>query len=175
MSITLYTKTSLGGVARTYTNDVPNFCCIRPCARSLKVERCPWVAFTERDYKGEFKIYGFHEYMDLKDFDMKIRSLRVIKEALENPTIIVYAEVNYPSEGAKKELSEKTETLATIEKEMGGKISSHIIERGPWILYEKQNFEGHRMFTKENVRDYSKLEWKVSSLRPLTQSDFEST
>ncbi|NP_001279336.1 epidermal differentiation-specific protein-like [Callorhinchus milii] len=173
MSITLYNETSLGGGGQTYTEDVPDMKDFSNRARSLKVEGYPWVAFTKKAFQGEFKIYRVGQYMNLNDFAVKISSLRVIKESLENPQITLYKNVNYT--GARKDIFEEIDNVDQIKKEIGGEISSHKIKEGVWILCKDEHFCGERMFTKENVPNYVQIGWKnqLSSLKPLTPSDFE--
>ncbi|XP_078391507.1 epidermal differentiation-specific protein-like [Cetorhinus maximus] len=159
-----------------------DFCCDTPdlgvkffsgSARSLKVKGNHWVAFTGKDYTGDFKVFGEGEHEKLGTLDQKIKSLKLLTTDLSFPSIVLYEHIDF--NGQSRTVDCRIDDLKT-----GGfsnLVSSHVVKSGVWVLHEDPGCQGRRMvgFEGEKVANYCQVGWndKMSSLRPLLTSDFE--
>ncbi|XP_078087654.1 epidermal differentiation-specific protein-like [Mustelus asterias] len=173
--IVLYDQPACRGNWKELTDSVPNLETeiFSQTARSLKVEGKHWVAYKDKDLNGDFVVYGPGEHNHLGSMDSKIVSVRLVKEELGNPDIVLYEHIHF--EGKPRHVDELVNDL----KKAGfnNLVSSHEVKQGVWILYEGLHLTGRRMITfkGENCPDYRQFHWndKLSSLKPLLNSDHE--
>ncbi|XP_075441144.1 epidermal differentiation-specific protein-like [Ascaphus truei] len=135
---------------------------------SLRVTGDPWIVFTEINYGGDFEMYEEGEHAIIPEFHNKIASVKVIKGGLSNHKINLYVDKDY-----KGVVTTLLNTQPKISwSGMDNKISSHKVESGAWILYDKEYFQGKMMaaVAGDNVPNYSTIQWddKLKSLKPFT-------
>ncbi|XP_075042035.1 epidermal differentiation-specific protein-like [Mixophyes fleayi] len=135
-------------------------------ASSMRITGDPWVVYKGKNYGGDYQVYKQGNYSSIPEFNNQIASVRVVKGGLYNPKITVFEHIHYGG---------KTATITHAERslkpyEMDNMISSHKVESGCWILYEKENYQGRNMITLagDEVADYRSIDWndKVNSLKP---------
>ncbi|XP_078062388.1 epidermal differentiation-specific protein-like [Mustelus asterias] len=173
--IVLYDQPDCKGNWKELTDSVSNLECVSfsQTARSLKVEGKHWVAYKDNDLKGDFMVYGPGEHNHLGSMDSKIVSVRLVKEELGNPDIVLYEDAHF--EGQSRNIIVLVDDL----KIAGFKnpVSSHKVKQGVWILYADLHLKGRRMITfkGENCPDCRQFHWndKLSSLKPLLNRDHE--
>ncbi|MEE6509122.1 hypothetical protein FKM82_024450 [Ascaphus truei] len=137
-------------------------------ASSLRITGDPWIVFTEINYGGHFEIYKEGMHAVLPEFNNKIASVKVIRGGLSNPKINLYVDKDY--KGAVTTLMKAQPIKSSSGKD--NKISSHKVESGAWILYDKENYQGKMMaaVAGDSVPNYSTIKWddKMKSLKPFT-------
>ncbi|MGH0117742.1 UNVERIFIED_CONTAM: hypothetical protein FKN15_039038 [Acipenser sinensis] len=132
---------------------------------SLKVIGQPWVAYEHTNYAGQQKVYeeGEHASVDGND---SFSSLKIIMEDLENPEIVLFQHSNFQG----RQVVLNTETDLTFAR-FNDEVSSHIVNRGAWVLYEHTERNGRQIVARmgERVANYNDIEFndRVSHVRPL--------
>ncbi|XP_078087660.1 epidermal differentiation-specific protein-like [Mustelus asterias] len=173
--IVLYDQPDCRGNWKELTDSVPNLETeiFSQTARSLKVEGKHWVAYKDKDLKGDFMVYGPGDHNQLGSMDREIVSVRLVKEELGNPDIVLYEHAHF--KGKPRHVEELVNDL-----KKGGfndLVSSHEVKQGVWILYADVHLTGRRMITfkDEKCPDYRQIGWndKLSSLKPLLNRDHE--
>ncbi|XP_075429173.1 epidermal differentiation-specific protein-like [Ascaphus truei] len=137
-------------------------------ASSLRVTGDPWIVFTEINYGGDFEMYEEGKHAVIPEFHNKIASVKVIRGGLSTPKINLYVDKDY--KGAVTTLLDTQPIIST--SGMDNKISSHKVESGAWILYDKEHYQGKMMaaVAGDNVPNYATIQWddKLKSLKPFT-------
>ncbi|XP_072892619.1 epidermal differentiation-specific protein-like [Hemitrygon akajei] len=173
--IILYDELDFNGSHKEFADNISDLAdeIFSDAARSLKVHGQHWVAYTEAKFRGKFKVFGQGDHESLGELDQKIRSLRLVKEDLKNPEIILYEHVDY--QGSSRSIEETVNDLTRAG--FNDLVSSHKVKQGVWILYQDMNLTGERLITFKGDQwpNYVPLGWndKLSSLKPLLNSDFE--
>ncbi|CAH2297396.1 Hypothetical predicted protein [Pelobates cultripes] len=171
----LFAYTDMKGDSVSLDNDIPNLASVGflKRAKSLRVHGDPWVVFSDKNYKGEFKIYKEGDYNSIPDFEDMICSVRVVNGGLYDPQITVYEHINYG--GRSLILTKNVEDLSSYE--MSNMVSSHKVQNGVWILYDKKHFQGSKMvaLAGDAVPNYKDIGWndKVNSLKFFSPLDSE--
>ncbi|XP_038654766.1 epidermal differentiation-specific protein-like [Scyliorhinus canicula] len=173
--IVLYDQTNFNGNWKQFEYDVPDLAVdmFVKTAKSLKVEGDHWVAYQGNNFTGEFVVYGPGDHDQLGSMNEQIVSLRLVREKLGNPNIVLYQDVNF--NGQSRDVEEEVGDL-----KKGGfpaLVSSHRVKEGVWLLYEGVRYTGNRLITFKGDQwaNYIQFSWndKLSSLKPLKSSDFE--
>uniref|UniRef100_A0A803JNE4 Beta/gamma crystallin 'Greek key' domain-containing protein n=1 Tax=Xenopus tropicalis TaxID=8364 RepID=A0A803JNE4_XENTR len=163
----LYSKPNLKGDSQRLQADCGDLSSVGflKRAQSLKVIGAPWIVFTGTQYRGEFTHYREGTF-NIPGFANDISSVRVVTGGLLTPKITLY---EFPqNEG-------KTVTLEERKDGFNNVISSHKTERGAWILYNGEDYNGSRMVTVagDMVPNYISPDWKNGScLIPSWRSPF---
>ncbi|XP_051787024.1 epidermal differentiation-specific protein-like isoform X3 [Erpetoichthys calabaricus] len=165
--IIVYEHGDFRGLSKEFTRDVPNLVSenFNDCISSLKVIGMPWVAYEHTDYQGRQILYEEGQYPSVAMNDT-FSSLKIITDNLDDPFISLYEDVNYG--GRRKDITTETNLCFA---DFNDKASSHIVQRGAWVLYEDVNRGGRQIVARagERMPDYGALNFndKLSSLRPL--------
>ncbi|XP_072106474.1 epidermal differentiation-specific protein-like [Mobula birostris] len=173
--ITLYENPDFTGKDKDFVHNVPdlNVQNFGNTARSIRVIGQHWVAYACENFTGAFKVLGPGDHASLGDLDQKILSLRLVKEDLKNPEIVLYEDVNFY--GLSRSIRETTNDLRRAG--FVNLISSHKVKAGVWILFQHANLCGERRITFEGNEwpNYCAFNWndKLSSVKPLLKSDVE--
>ncbi|XP_072356515.1 epidermal differentiation-specific protein-like [Scyliorhinus torazame] len=170
--IVLYAGANLIGNWKEFADNVPDLGAelFAKTVRSLKVERKPWVAYKGTRFTRDFVVYGPGEHPILGPMDTQVQSLRLVKEELGNPHIVLYAAVHFgePSRDIEEDIND------LVKGGFPDLVSSHKVKQGVWILYEGLNYSGKHLITFQGDEwaDYRQLGWKdkVSSLKPFKSS-----
>uniref|UniRef100_A0A8C4TCT7 Beta/gamma crystallin 'Greek key' domain-containing protein n=1 Tax=Erpetoichthys calabaricus TaxID=27687 RepID=A0A8C4TCT7_ERPCA len=149
--IIVYEHGDFRGLSKEFTRDVPNLVSenFNDCISSLKVIGMPWVAYEHTDYQGRQILYEEGQYPSVAMNDT-FSSLKIITDNLDDPFISLYEDVNYG--GRRKDITTETNLCFA---DFNDKASSHIVQRGAWVLYEDVNRGGRQIVAR------------LSSLRPL--------
>ncbi|XP_062977123.1 epidermal differentiation-specific protein-like [Elgaria multicarinata webbii] len=166
--IIVYEHPDLNGLRKEFTADVPDLHSVDfgDCISSLKVIGQPWLVFRDTNYKGPCYAYeeGEHKHIFLNN---QPSSLQLVTEDLEYPQITLYEYTNY--EGARKVITEETNLTYGY---FNDKASSHIVQKGAWILYDDENRGGWFYIAREGTKipNYGpefKFRSKCSHVYPL--------
>ncbi|XP_072132729.1 epidermal differentiation-specific protein-like [Mobula birostris] len=173
--ITLYEKPDFTGEDQDFVDNILHLTVRKfdNTARSIRVIGQHWVAYAGKNFTGAFKVLGPGDHAYLGELDQKILSLRLVKEDLKNPEIVLYEHVNY--KGQSRSIRETTNDLRRAGFE--NLVSSHKVKEGVWILFQHANLCGERLITFEGNEwpNYCDFKWndKLSSVKALLKSDFE--
>uniref|UniRef100_A0A6J0TI61 Epidermal differentiation-specific protein-like n=1 Tax=Pogona vitticeps TaxID=103695 RepID=A0A6J0TI61_9SAUR len=147
--IIVYEQEDFSGLKKEFTSDVPDLRSVDfgDCISSLKVIGQPWIAFPDPDYKGVPAAYeeGEHKSLSLNNH---ISSLRLVTEDLENPQITLYEHPNY--EGVSKVITEETDLTYGY---FNDRASSHVVQKGAWLLYEHSRRKGWFCVAREGTKN----------------------
>ncbi|GCB84090.1 epidermal differentiation-specific protein-like [Scyliorhinus torazame] len=167
--IVLYEQPNFTGKWKEFRGNVPDLAVelFAKTARSLKVEGKHWVAYKGKKFTGDFVVYGAGDYNQLGDMDTQIESLRLVKEELGNPDIVLYENINFC--GQSRNVDEDVADLRRAE--FDHLVSSHKVKQGVWILYDEVDYQGNRLITfqGDECADYREFGWndKLASLKAL--------
>ncbi|MBN3277641.1 EDSP protein, partial [Polyodon spathula] len=165
--IIVYEHPDFHGLSMEFTDDIPNLVqkSFDNCISSVKVIGHPWVLYEHLYYKGLQWVYEEGEYRNVSRHDI-VSSLRLITEDLSDPKITLYEHSNY--KGKEIVLTCETNLCYSSFDDMA---SSHIVQKGAWVLYEHPDRGGRCITARygERVPDYGALSFHdcVSYLRPL--------
>ncbi|KAM9445741.1 epidermal differentiation-specific protein-like [Clarias gariepinus] len=163
--IIVYEHCNFQGLSKEFTSDVPNLCHknFNDCISSVKVIGNPWVAYMHENFTGEPTVYEEGEYPSVY-YNESFSSLALVREALDNPQITLYEHENY--QGQSLVLNHETNLCYGT---FNDKVSSHIVQRGAWVLYEHGDRGGHITVARagRNVPDYGRFHDQLSHVRPL--------
>ncbi|KAK1150517.1 epidermal differentiation-specific protein-like [Acipenser oxyrinchus oxyrinchus] len=165
--IIVYEHPDFRGLSMEFTDDIQNLVQknFDNCISSVKVIGQPWVLYEHLYYKGLEWVYEEGEYSNVSKHDT-VSSLRLITEDLHDPKITLYEHPNYKGK----------EIVLTCEANLcygsfNDMASSHIVQKGAWLLYEHSDRGGRYITARdgERVPDYGVLSFhdRVSHLRPL--------
>lgn len=143
--IIVYEHEDFKGLSKEFTSDVPDLRSVDfgDCISSLRVIGQPWLAFRDPNYQGLGHAYEEGEYKHIS-LSNHISSLQLITEDLEHPQITIYEHGNY--EGASKVITEETNLSYGY---FNDKASSHIVQKGTWLLYEHPDRKGWYYIARE--------------------------
>lgn len=143
--IIVYEHKDFKGLHKEFTSDVPDLHSIDfgDCISSLKVIGQPWLAFNNSAYQGLAHAYEEGEYNCISQND-SISSLQLVNEDLEHPQITLFDKPDF--EGASKIITEETNLLYGY---FNDKASSHIVQKGVWLLYEHSYRKGWQYVARE--------------------------
>ncbi|XP_072894809.1 epidermal differentiation-specific protein-like [Hemitrygon akajei] len=173
--IILYENPDFTGEDKEFVDDVKDLSVLNfnNTARSVRVIGRHWVVYTDSDHKGQFKVFGPGDHGNLGTLDQNISSLRLVKEDMLNPDIVLYEHVDY--KGKSRSIKETTDNLSR--SGFDNLVSSHKVKQGVWILYQDLNQSGPRLITFQDDEwdNYCQFKWndKLSSVRAVKNSDFE--
>ncbi|KAG2459242.1 epidermal differentiation-specific protein-like [Polypterus senegalus] len=165
--IIIYEHSDFKGLSKEFTRDVPNLVTenFNDCISSIKVIGMPWVAYEHADYQGRQIVYEEGQYASVAMNDT-FSSLKLITDNLDDPLISLYEDINYG--GRSKDITTETNLCFA---DFNDKASSHIVQRGAWVLYEHTNREGRQIIARagERAPNYCNFGFndQLSSLRPL--------
>ncbi|XP_042309520.1 epidermal differentiation-specific protein-like [Sceloporus undulatus] len=166
--IIVYDKADFEGLSKEFTCDIPDLheLDFGNCISSLKVIGQPWVAYKSPRFEGDGFAFEEGNYSEI-DKSNNISSLRLVHHDLSEPLITLYELPNY--EGQRKVVQEETNLAYGYFNDC---VSSHVVQRGVWLLYKHPNRGGwyHVAWPGERIRDYKteiNFDDSVSHLRPL--------
>ncbi|XP_029448454.1 epidermal differentiation-specific protein-like [Rhinatrema bivittatum] len=165
--IVAYEHPDYKGLCREFTSDIRDLREVGfgDCIASLKVIGQPWVAYEHPDFGGWLREYEEGEYPNIEKHD-SISSVRLITDDLKNPQITLYEHPNF--QGKSKTFTMETNLTCDYFNDMA---SSHIVERGAWILYQHSNRRGWRVLARagEKLPDYGIIGFqdRASHIYPL--------
>ncbi|XP_059817218.1 epidermal differentiation-specific protein-like [Hypanus sabinus] len=171
--IILYEKPEFLGQEKVFVKDVPDLAVenFTNTARSIRVIGRHWVAYAGTNYHGPFNVFGPGGFGNLDDLDRAISSLRLVKENLLNPEIVLYQNVDYG--GMSRSILKTTDNLSSAG--FDNLVSSHKVKQGVWILYQGLNLSGTRLITFQGDEwpNYCAFGWndKLSSVQALQNCD----
>ncbi|XP_053149407.1 epidermal differentiation-specific protein-like [Hemicordylus capensis] len=146
--IIVYEHEDFKGLSKEFIADVPDLRSVDfgDCISSLKVIGQPWLGFHDPNYQGTVHAYeeGEHKHISMSNH---ISSLQLVTEDLEHPQITVYEHRNY--EGASKVI---TEEINLTYGYFNDKASSHVVQKGAWLLYEHGNRGGWYYIAREGSK-----------------------
>ncbi|XP_067390168.1 epidermal differentiation-specific protein-like [Emydura macquarii macquarii] len=167
--IIVYQHENFKGLSREFTSDIRDLRQVDfdDTISSLKVIGQPWVAFRDPDYRGHICAYEEGEHRCLNTYlNDHISSLQLVNEDLEDPQITLYEHPNYG--GQSKVLTNETDLTAGY---FDDKASSHIVQRGAWVLYDHPNRGGWYYVARsgERLPNYGTIGFhdRCSHVRPL--------
>ncbi|XP_029427080.1 epidermal differentiation-specific protein-like [Rhinatrema bivittatum] len=108
---------------------------------SAKVCGQPWMAYEEPYMMLFVKVLEEGEYPNLSQ--MKIKSIRIIPDDLENPSLTLFENTNF--QGKRVVLTNET-ILAHVG--FDNKTSSHYVSRGAWLLYMNADMKGRVLLAR---------------------------
>lgn len=173
MSLQLFKETEYKEKPVIIKKNTPNLSTlgISGNARSLTVSGDPWIVYSGKNYQGKFKCFTAGNYSPLSSWVNEIKSVRVVRDGLDNPRITLYEDVDY--DGRAVLLKERVDSLNTHDFEK--KTLSHKVTQGAWILYSNDTFGGDKWVTLkgDEVPNYSDINWenKLCSLKPVVGND----
>ncbi|KAL7864056.1 hypothetical protein AOLI_G00154760 [Acnodon oligacanthus] len=163
--IIVFENPDFEGRSKEFTSSVPNLVKenFNDCISSLRVIGNPWVAYADVNYRGSQFAYDEGEYATLESSD-SFSSLELVKEDLTNPQIMLYEDDNY---GGKSLVF--TSEVNLVHVSFHEKASSHKVQRGVWVLYEKSNRGGVQMVARpsRDLPNYGSFDNKACHVRPL--------
>nr|XP_056703308.1 epidermal differentiation-specific protein-like [Euleptes europaea] len=166
--IIVYEYVDFKGLHREFTSDVPDLHNVDfgDCISSLKVIGQPWLTFSDSNYKGLAHPYEEGEYNHISRNDV-ISSLQLVSEDLEHPQITLFDKPDF--KGANKIITEETNLTYGY---FNDKASSHIVQKGVWLLYEHGDRKGWEYIAREgnklpNYESVFRLNKKCSYVYPL--------
>uniref|UniRef100_A0A8C5P6H6 Beta/gamma crystallin 'Greek key' domain-containing protein n=1 Tax=Leptobrachium leishanense TaxID=445787 RepID=A0A8C5P6H6_9ANUR len=136
----LFAEVDMKGESVSVSADTPDLTSVGFLrhAKSLRVYgEDPWIVFSDINYRGDFRAYKEGEYNSIPGFENMISSVRVVRGGLYDPEITVYEHIYYG--GKSLNLKKNAQDLST--HGMNDMISSHIVHRGAWLLYEDKNYQ----------------------------------
>ncbi|XP_032996444.1 epidermal differentiation-specific protein-like [Lacerta agilis] len=146
--IIVYEEKDFEGFRKEFTCSVPDLRTVDfgDCISSLKVIGQPWLVFRDPNYKGVGFAYeeGEHKHIQLSN---NISSIQLVTEDLEDPQITLYEHPNY--EGISKVIKEETNLSYGY---FNDKASSHIVQKGAWLLYEHPRRGGWYYIAREGTK-----------------------
>uniref|UniRef100_A0A670YSC2 Beta/gamma crystallin 'Greek key' domain-containing protein n=1 Tax=Pseudonaja textilis TaxID=8673 RepID=A0A670YSC2_PSETE len=160
--IVVYDKPNFEGLSKEFTCDIPDLheLDFGDCISSLKVRGQPWVAYKLSKFEEDGVVFEEGDYAEI-DNNNRISSLRLVHHDLSDPQITLYEHPNY--EGQSKVVKEETNLAYGY---FNDRVSSHVVQRGVWLLYKNANRGGwyHIAWPGERIHDY-KTEINISRLR----------
>ncbi|XP_062979512.1 epidermal differentiation-specific protein-like [Elgaria multicarinata webbii] len=166
--IIVYDKANFEGLSKEFACDIPDLHDLDfgDCISSLKVIGQPWVAYNVPRFEGDGFAFEEGDYGEI-DSSNKISSLRLVHQDLSDPQITLYEDPNF--EGQSKVVKEETNLTYGY---FNDRVSSHVVQRGVWLLYKRQNRGGwyHIAWPEERIHDYKtqlNFDDSVSHLHPL--------
>ncbi|XP_019392545.1 PREDICTED: epidermal differentiation-specific protein-like [Crocodylus porosus] len=130
--IVVYERPGFEGLQREFTCDVPDLheLDFGDCISSLRVEGQPWVAYTGPKYEGEAFAFEEGEYAAVEPRG-RLSSLRLVHHDLDEPLITLYEHAGFA--GRSKAVTEETNLAYGY---FDDRVSSHVVQRGVWLLYQ---------------------------------------
>ncbi|XP_039338458.1 epidermal differentiation-specific protein-like [Mauremys reevesii] len=166
--IVVYEQADFEGLSREFTSDVPDLheLDFGDCISSLRVVGQPWIAYTAPKYEGDAYALEEGEYRTVEK-DKAFSALRLVHHDLADPQITLYEEPDYA--GQSKVVTEETNLTYGY---FNDRVSSHVVQRGVWLLYKHPARGGwyHIAWPGERLPDYKpQLGFHncLSHLRPL--------
>lgn len=166
--IVVYDKPNFEGLSKEFTCDIPDLheLDFGDCISSLTVIGQPWVAYKVPKFEGDGFAFEEGDYAEI-DKNNHFSSLRLVHYDLSEPEITLYEHPNY--EGQSKVVTEETNLAYGY---FNDRVSSHIVQKGVWLLYKHPNRGGwyHIAWPGEHIQDYkTELNFNnsVSHLQPL--------
>ncbi|KAL6483702.1 hypothetical protein MHYP_G00085740 [Metynnis hypsauchen] len=163
--IVVFEGPNFGGRSKEFTSSVSNLVKenFNDCISSLRVFGNPWVAYSDVNFRGSQFAYEEGEYATV-EWDDSFSSLEMVTEDLTNPQITLYEDDNY---GGKSLVF--TSEVNLVHVSFHNVVSSHKVQRGVWVLYEKSNRVGAQMVARpsHDLPNYGSFNNKVSHVRPL--------
>nr|XP_033779482.1 epidermal differentiation-specific protein-like [Geotrypetes seraphini] len=162
--IIVYENQNFSGLSAEFSSDVPDLRSshFNDCISSLKVIGQPWVLFEHGNFHGNLYEFEEGEYPTIPMND-GATSMKLITDDLEDPKITIYSEDNY---GGKSIVCTKEQNL--IYGSFNDVASSHMVQKGAWILYE------HSPDTKEGKRLLARAGEKIPQYIHVGFSDMAS-
>uniref|UniRef100_A0A8D2LK21 Beta/gamma crystallin 'Greek key' domain-containing protein n=1 Tax=Varanus komodoensis TaxID=61221 RepID=A0A8D2LK21_VARKO len=168
--IIVYDKPNFEGLSKEFVSDIPDLheLDFGDCISSLKVIGQPWVAYKAPRFEGDGFAFEEGDYGKINN-NNNISSLRLVHHDLSDPKITLYEHPNF--EGQHKVVKEETNLTYGY---FNDRVSSHVVQRGVWLLYKHPNRGGwhHIAWPGECIQDYKTeidFDDSVSHLRPLIQ------
>uniref|UniRef100_A0A8C4WAP9 Beta/gamma crystallin 'Greek key' domain-containing protein n=1 Tax=Gopherus evgoodei TaxID=1825980 RepID=A0A8C4WAP9_9SAUR len=136
--IVIYEHADFEGLSREFTSDVPDLheLDFGDCICSLRVVGQPWIAYTAPKYEGDAYALEEGEYRTVEK-NKAFSALRLVHHDLADPQITLYEEPDYA--GQSKVVTEETNLTYGY---FNDRVSSHVVQRGPWIAYTAPKYEG---------------------------------
>ncbi|XP_053156222.1 epidermal differentiation-specific protein-like [Hemicordylus capensis] len=166
--IIVYDKPHFEGLSKEFACDIPDLheLDFGDCISSLKVIGQPWVVYKAPKFEGDGFAFEEGDYEEIEN-NNKISSLRLVHYDLSDPQITLYEHPNY--EGQSKVVTEETNLAYGY---FNDRVSSHVVQKGVWLLYKNPNRGGwyHIAWPKERIHDYKteiNFDDSVSHLQPL--------
>nr|XP_056702617.1 epidermal differentiation-specific protein-like [Euleptes europaea] len=164
----LRTQPNFEGLSKEFTGDVPDLHDLDfgDCISSLKVIGQPWVAYKVPKFEGDGFAFEEGNYGEVNK-NNHFSSLRLVHYDLSDPQITLYELPNY--EGESKVVTEETNLAYGY---FNDRVSSHVVQKGVWLLYKNPNRGGwyHIAWPGERICDYKteiNFDDSVSHLQPL--------
>uniref|UniRef100_A0A674ID78 Beta/gamma crystallin 'Greek key' domain-containing protein n=1 Tax=Terrapene triunguis TaxID=2587831 RepID=A0A674ID78_9SAUR len=150
--IVVYEHVDFEGLSREFTSDVPDLheLDFGDCICSLRVVGQPWIAYTAPKYEGDAYALEEGEYRTVEK-NKAFSALRLVHHDLADPQITLYEEPNYA--GQSKVVTEETNLTYGY---FNDRVSSHVVQRGVWLLYKHPDRGGwyHIAWPGERLPDY---------------------
>uniref|UniRef100_A0A7M4G1X3 Beta/gamma crystallin 'Greek key' domain-containing protein n=1 Tax=Crocodylus porosus TaxID=8502 RepID=A0A7M4G1X3_CROPO len=150
--IVVYERPGFEGLQREFTCDVPDLheLDFGDCISSLRVEGQPWVAYTGPKYEGEAFAFEEGEYAAVEPRG-RLSSLRLVHHDLDEPLITLYEHAGFA--GRSKAVTEETNLAYGY---FDDRVSSHVVQRGVWLLYQDPGRGGRQYIAwpGERLADY---------------------
>ncbi|XP_067396460.1 epidermal differentiation-specific protein-like [Emydura macquarii macquarii] len=166
--IVVYEHAEFEGLCREFTSDVPDLheLDFGDCICSLRVTGQPWIAYTAPKYEGDAYAFEEGEYRTVEK-SRALSALRLVHHDLAEPQITLYEHPDYA--GQSKVVTEETNLTYGY---FNDRVSSHVVQRGVWLLYRHPARAGwyHVAWPGERLPDYkAELGFQncLSHLRPL--------
>uniref|UniRef100_A0A8C3FSG5 Beta/gamma crystallin 'Greek key' domain-containing protein n=1 Tax=Chrysemys picta bellii TaxID=8478 RepID=A0A8C3FSG5_CHRPI len=152
-SIVVYEHVDFEGLSREFTSDVPDLheLDFGDCICSLRVVGQPWIAYTAPKYEGDAYALEEGEYRTVEK-NKAFSALRLVHHDLADPQITLYEEPDYA--GQSKVVTEETNLTYGY---FNDRVSSHVVQRGVWLLYKHPDRGGwyHIAWPGEHLPDYN--------------------
>ncbi|XP_048347058.1 epidermal differentiation-specific protein-like isoform X1 [Sphaerodactylus townsendi] len=165
--IIVYDKPNFEGLSKEFAGDVPDLHDLDfgDCISSLKVIGQPWVAYKSPRFEGDGFAFEEGDYEEINKNNFS--SLRLVHHDLSDPQITLYDLPNY--EGRGKVVTEETNLAYGY---FNDSVSSHVVQKGVWLLYKNPDRSGwyHIAWPGERICNYKteiNFDDSVSHLQPL--------
>uniref|UniRef100_A0A8C8VR96 Beta/gamma crystallin 'Greek key' domain-containing protein n=1 Tax=Pelusios castaneus TaxID=367368 RepID=A0A8C8VR96_9SAUR len=150
--IVVYEHADFEGLSREFTSDVPDLheLDFGNCICSLRVIGQPWIAYTAPKYEGDAYAFEEGEYRTVEKSNA-LSALRLVHHDLAEPQITLYEHPDYA--GKSKVVTEETNLTYGY---FNDRVSSHVVQRGVWLLYRHPDRGGwyHIAWPGERLPDY---------------------
>ncbi|XP_067248756.1 epidermal differentiation-specific protein-like [Chanodichthys erythropterus] len=165
--IIVFSKEAFEGRTAEFKNDVRNLeeKGFNDVICSIKVIGAPWVAYYDKNFAGNQRVFEEGEYSTLDDKG-QFSSLKMVTDDLDNPEIQLFQHPNY--QGRSVTLRKETNLHDIAFSDL---VSSHKVKGGVWVLYEHKSRQGSQLITfpGDQVPSYLPLSFNnvASHVRPL--------
>ncbi|TNN52364.1 Absent in melanoma 1-like protein [Liparis tanakae] len=143
---------------------------------SLKIQGGIWVGYEKEGFRGHQYLLEEGEYQDWRVWggrDAELRSARLIRADLTDPTMVMFEQPEEEQEGGEEENTfEVTEAIPDVElfEYRTSTRSIHVLS-GAWIAYSHVDYSGNQYILEKgfynNFGDWGSQDTRICSVQPI--------